>query len=152
MHYWLMKSEPSVFGIDDLAQRPKQIEPWDGVRNYQVRTWLRDAMQSGDLAFFYHSSCKIPGIVGIIKIITSGYPDTSAFDPQSPYFDPQSNPKNPRWFRVDVQLVKKFPRVISLEELRNQPTLNKMRVLQKGNRLSITPVSAMEWQTILKLV
>lgn len=144
-----MKSEPSTFSIDDLANRPKQTEPWDGVRNYQVRNWLRDGMKAGDLAFFYHSSCKTPGITGIIEIMTAGYPDASAFDPRSPYFDIKSNANNPRWFRVDVQLVKKFPRVITLDDLRKNPALKNMRVLERGSRLSITPVSKAEWNEIL---
>lgn len=149
MNYWLMKSEPDTFSIDDLAKRPKQTEPWDGVRNYQVRNWLRDSMQVGDLAFFYHSSCKIPGIVGIIEIVKAGYPDASAFDPQSPYFDSDSNPDKPRWFRVDVRLVKKFPQTITLNDLRSNPALRSMRVLERGSRLSITPVTEAEWKEIL---
>ncbi len=152
MHYWLMKSEPDAFSIEDLAKRPKQTEPWDGVRNYQVRNWLRDSMKPGDLAFFYHSSCKTPGIAGIVEIITAGYPDTTAFDPQSPYFDAKGDPKNPRWFRVDVRLVKKFARIITLDDLRKHPGLKEMRVLERGSRLSITPVSKAEWEGVLKLV
>lgn len=151
MNYWLMKTEPSTFGIDDLAARPKQTEPWDGVRNYQVRNWLRDAMKKGDQAFFYHSSCKIPGITGIVEIVKEGYPDDSAFDPSSPYYDPTSKIDKPRWYRVDVKLVKKFKQIITLDELRKIPSLQKMLLLQRGSRLSITPVTPKEWEVINKL-
>ncbi len=149
MNYWLMKSEPSTFSIDDLEKKPKQVEPWNGVRNFQVRNWLRDSMKEGDLAFFYHSSCKIPGIVGIVEILSKGYPDPSAFDTSSPYFDNKSDPKNPRWFQVDVRLVEKFKRIIGLDELRSHPALITMRVLERGSRLSITPVTEKEWQILV---
>jgi len=151
MNYWLMKSEPDTFGIDHLAARPNQTEPWDGVRNFQVRNWLRDDMKVGDLAFFYHSSCKIPGITGIVKIIKAGYPDSTAFDPASKYFDPRSTEAKPLWYRVDVKLVKKFAEMITLQQLRAVPALQSMRLLERGSRLSITPVTAKEWETILKL-
>ncbi len=151
MQHWLMKSEPETFSIDDLAKKSKQIEPWDGVRNYQARNWLRDAMKVGDLAFFYHSSCAIPGIVGIVKIVKGGYPDATAFDINSKYYDPKSTTQNPRWYRVDIQLIEKFPEIITLNELRQHAVLQNMRLLQKGSRLSITPVTAEEWNFILKL-
>lgn len=151
MAYWLMKSEPSVFSIDDLARRPQQTEPWDGVRNYQVRNWLRDAMQPGDQAFFYHSSCEVPGIAGLVKIVSAGYPDRSAFNPESHHYDPKSTAQNPRWYCVDVCLIRKFKRLIPLAELKQQPTLHTMQLLQKGSRLSITPITAEQWQTILTL-
>lgn len=151
MQYWLMKSEPDTFGINDLAKRPKQTEPWDGVRNYQVRNWLRDEMKVGDLAFFYHSNCETPGIVGIMEIVKAGYPDSTAFDPNSKYYDPKSTTENPRWYRVDVHLIEKFPKIISLSELRQHPALHDMRLLQKGSRLSITPISKKEWQLILAM-
>lgn len=151
MQYWLMKSEPETFGINDLAKRPQQTEPWDGVRNYQVRNWLRDTMQVGDLAFFYHSNCKIPGITGIVKIVTAGYPDTTAFDPHSQYYDPKSKRETPRWYRVDVKLVQQFQHIIPLTELKQIPELKHMRLLQKGSRLSITPVTAKEWEQIVML-
>lgn len=151
MQYWLMKSEPETFGIDDLAKKPNQTEPWDGVRNYQVRNWLRDEMKVGDLAFFYHSNCKTPGIVGIIEVVKAGYADSTAFDPNSQYFDPKSILENPRWYCVDVKLVEKFPTIISLTELRQHPALHTMRLLQTGSRLSITPVSKKEWQLILAM-
>lgn len=149
MHYWLLKSEPDVFGIDDLAR--VKVEPWDGVRNYQARNMLRDQMQVGDLAFFYHSNCDVPGIVGIMEIATAGYPDTTAFDPDAKYYDPKSDPANPRWYRVDVKFVRKLKRTISLQELREHPNLQDMPLVRKGNRLSVMPVTAAEWQTILAL-
>lgn len=149
--YWLMKSEPDEFSIDDLAQRKNQIEPWSGVRNFQVRTWIKNSMRKGDLAFFYHSSCKIPGVAGIIKIVTDAYPDPTAFDLQSDYYDPRGNPERPTWYCVDVQLVKKFPRFVPLQELRATPALQTMRILERGSRLSITPVTQMEWEIIVDL-
>lgn len=151
MNYWLMKSEPDTFSIDDLQHRPTQIEAWDGVRNYQVRNMLRDQMKLGDLAFFYHSSCKVPGIVGIMKVVKEGYVDTSAFDASSPYYDPKSKPSHPTWYRVDVKFVKKFKNIITLSELRNNAALRHMQLLKQGNRLSITSVSPLEWQTILNI-
>lgn len=151
MKYWLFKSEPSCFGIDDLAKRPDQITHWDGVRNYQARNMMRDQMNVGDQGFFYHSSCDEPGIAGTIEIVRSGYPDHTQFDPDADHFDPMSSPDNPRWFMVDVKLLKKFNRVVSLKELREHPSLSNLVVLRKGNRLSITPVSADDYQTILHL-
>lgn len=151
MNYWLMKSEPDAFSIDDLARRPRKTEHWDGIRNYQVRNMLRDDMQKGDEALFYHSSCKQPGVVGIMRIVKTGYPDHTAFNPESKYYDPKSNPDNPRWYMVDVQLVQKFNRVIGLDELRSQPQLADMLILRRGNRLSITPVGKKHWNHILKL-
>ena len=152
MHYWLMKSEPDVFSIDHLAKRKKQTEHWDGVRNYQVRNMIRDQMKKGDQAFFYHSSCKEPGIAGMITIVSDPYPDFSAFDAENKYFDPKSTPDKPRWYMVDVQLQRKFDRIISLNELKQHDQLSKMPVLRRGNRLSITPVTAAEWKFICKLV
>ena len=152
MNYWLMKSEPDTFSVDDLIKRKQQIEPWDGVRNYQARNMLKNEMQEGDLAFFYHSSCTPPGIVGIVKIVRAGYPDATAFDPKSPYFDPQSTPDKPRWYRVDVQFLEKFPRMITLAELRKIPKLAKLHLLRPHNRLSIMPVDAPSWQTIIALL
>lgn len=149
MHYWLMKSEPSTFSIDDLVACSQQTEPWTGVRNYQVRNFLRDEIKRNDLAFFYHSSCEVPGIVGIVKVISDGYPDASAFDPNSHYYDSTSCADEPRWYCVDVQLVKKFQHIISLAELRKNPKLKNMLLLQKGNRLSITPVTQAQWEAIL---
>lgn len=151
MNYWLMKSEPDAFGINDLKQRPAQTEPWDGVRNYQARNMMRDEMEAGDLAFFYHSNCAVPGIAGTMKIVRAGYPDTSAFDPRGKYHDPKSTPDNPRWFRVDVRYVRKFKRLISLAELKSHPELRGLALLRRGNRLSIMPLSAAQWKFILSL-
>jgi len=149
--YWLMKSEPDVFGIDDLAKNPRKSEHWDGIRNYQVRNMLRDEMKKGDLALFYHSNCKEPGIVGIMRIARQAYPDHTAFDPDSKYYDPKSDPENPRWLMVDVQFVEKFARNIGLQELKNHRTLAEMQILRRGNRLSVTPISKKHWDYILKL-
>lgn len=151
MRYWLFKSEPSTFSIDDLSHRPKQTEPWNGVRNYQVRNMLRDEIKKGDLAFFYHSSCTPPGIAGMVEIVKEGYPDFTAWDPQSPYFDPKSTSEHARWYMVDVKLVKKFKRFIPLDEIKNQPKLKNMLITRKGNRLSITPITKEEWKAILTL-
>lgn len=151
INHWLLKSEPSCFSIDDLAKRPKQTSPWDGVRNYQVRNMLRDDMKKGDLGFFYHSSCTPPGIAGIVEIVKEGYPDHTAWDIHSDHFDPGSTPENPRWYMVDVKLVEKFPRLITLEEIKRHPKLKNMLINRKGNRLSITPVTKEEWKVISKL-
>ncbi|MFQ5587543.1 MAG: EVE domain-containing protein [Nitrospiria bacterium] len=149
MAYWLMKSEPGAYSISDL-KRDGTIY-WDGVRNYQARNHMR-TMQIGDEAFFYHSNCKIPGIVGIMKIVKTAYPDHTAFDPSDHHYDPKSHAGNPRWDMVDVAYVRTFPEIISLTQLRETADLESMLILRKGNRLSITPVSKTEWETILKLV
>ncbi len=151
MNYWLLKTEPDTFSIDDLEQLPHQITPWEGVRNYQVRNMMRDDIKDGDLAFFYHSSCKVPGIVGTVKVVRAAYPDITAFDSKSPYFDAKSTPDTPRWLRVDVKLVKKFKKIITLAELRALISLKAMVVLKKGSRLSITPVTEKEWHIICDL-
>lgn len=151
MNYWLLKSEPSCFSIDDLSKRPKQIAHWDGVRNYQVRNMLRDELKKGDLGFFYHSSCTPPGIAGIVEIVKEGYPDFTAWDTQSEHYDPAASPENPRWYMVDVKLIEKFPRLITLNELKHQPQLKNMLILRKGNRLSITAITPQEWHAVLKL-
>tara|TARA_B100000945_G_C20345900_1_gene579751 strand:- start:688 stop:1146 length:459 start_codon:yes stop_codon:yes gene_type:complete len=150
MKYWLMKSEPQVFGIDDLISRPHQTEPWDGVRNYQARNFMRDDMMVGDRAFFYHSSCPSPGITGLIEISKNAYPDKTQFDTSSKYFDPKSTIAKPRWFNVDVKFVKKIP-LISLDKIRGNSKLSTLQILRRGNRLSITPVSKTEWSEILKM-
>lgn len=150
MSYWLLKSEPNCFSIEDLARRPQQTEPWDGVRNYQARNFLR-AMQYGDQAFFYHSSCASPGIVGMVKIVKTAYPDTTAFDLLNHHYDPSSHPLNPRWFCVEVKLIEKFATPITLADLKKQTTLSNMTLLKKGNRLSVMPVSEQEWNIILSL-
>lgn len=152
MQYWLMKSEPDSFSIDHLRAAKRQTGCWDGVRNYQARNMLRDAMQVGDQAFFYHSSCPQPGIAGIMQISRAAYPDHTALDPDNHHYDPKSTPDNPRWYMVDVTLVEKFPRIISLVELRSSPALRGMQILKRGNRLSITPVSAAEWKAVLTLL
>jgi len=149
MRYWLFKSEPTTFSIDDLEQSSNQITHWNGVRNYQVRNMMRDEMQIGDKAFFYHSNCSPPGIVGIIKIVKTGYPDFTAWDTTSIYFDPKSSATKPRWFMVDVQFVKKLEQIIPLDMLKNHTALKNMAVTRTGNRLSITPVTAKEWEAIL---
>lgn len=151
MNYWLMKSEPDEFGIEHLRDRPNQTEPWDGVRNYQARNMLRDQMQVGDLAFFYHSNCRPPGIVGIMEIVRAGYPDPTQFDPESDYYDPKSDPDNPRWYLVDVKFQRQFSRMITLEELKSQPQLTELAVVRRGNRLSICPVSKAEWDFIVAM-
>jgi len=152
MNYWLMKSEPDTFGIDHLAKKPKQTAGWDGVRNFQARNYMRE-MQVGDLVFFYHSSTEIPGIVGIAKVVREAYPDNTAFDKKNDHYDADSDPEKPRWYQVDVQLVRKFDRVISLDELRTHASgkLKEMVVLKRGNRLSITPVTKSEWTFIESL-
>ena len=142
-----MKSEPDAFSVDDLAARPNKTEPWNGVRNYQARNFMRDDMKRGDLIFFYQSSCPQPGIVGIMKVSKNAYPDELQFDRKSNYFDPKATRENPRWVNVDVKLVKKI-RLISLEELRSYPELESMLVLKRGNRLSIMPVTSSEWEFV----
>lgn len=146
-----MKSEPDVFGINDLYNKPNQTEHWDGVRNYQARNMMRDAMKIGDQVFFYHSNCDEPGIVGIMEVVKEGYPDFTAFDPDDSHFDPKSDPVNPRWMMVDVKFVKTLSRTISLKELKARPELVDMAVVRPGNRLSIMPVNAIEWSFILGL-
>lgn len=152
MQYWLMKSEPETFGIEHLQRAPNATHCWDGVRNYQARNFMRDTMQIGDQAFFYHSNCKTPGIVGIIEIASKSYPDHTAFDPESKYFDPKSNSNNPRWYMRDVKLIKIFEHIIALSDLRVNHKLHNMYILRPGNRLSITPVTAQEWHTILQMM
>jgi len=151
MNYWLMKSEPDTFGVDDLAARPRQTEHWDGVRNYQARNMLRDRMKKGDQAFFYHSSCAEPGIVGIMDIAREAYPDDSARNPDSPYYDPKSTSDAPRWYMVDVRLQRKLRRCITLRELKRHAELDSLPLLKRGTRLSIIPVTPEQWRFILSL-
>ena len=148
MHYWLMKSEPDDVSIDSLAARPGQTVPWYGVRNYQARNFMRDAMRVGDGVLFYHSGCAEPGIAGIARVASEPYPDATQFDPASKYFDPKATPEHPRWLHVDVAFVRKT-RLLGLSELRSHPELENMRVLARGNRLSITPVEPAEWRFIV---
>jgi predicted RNA-binding protein with PUA-like domain len=149
MRYWLMKSEPSVVGIDHVLAMPGKTVDWWGVRNYQARNFMRDQMKVGDGVFFYHSSCPEPGIAGLAEVAKQAYPDRTQFDPESPYFDPKATPESPRWVNVDVRIVRKT-RLIGLDELRSHPELVHMRVLQRGNRLSITPVDLAEWTFIVE--
>jgi predicted RNA-binding protein with PUA-like domain len=153
MAYWLMKSEPDVFGIDHLKACKDRTEPWDGVRNYQARNMMRDEMKRGDQVLFYHSNCAEPGVVGIMEVVREGYPDHTAFDPEAKYYDPKSDPDNPRWYMVDVRYVRHLKRNITLAELKGYADgpLAGMPLLRKGNRLSIMPVTAGQWQHILSL-
>lgn len=149
--YWLMKSEPDEVSVDDLERAPRQTLPWTGVRNYQARNFMRDAMRVGDGVLFYHSSCATPGIAGIARVSGPAAPDATQFDPRSPYHDPKSSPQDPRWLQVDVSLVRKT-RLLPLTAMRELPQLASMRVLQRGNRLSITPVTPAEWQAVLSVL
>ena len=151
MNYWLMKTEPDCFGLEHLKAKPKRTEHWDGVRNYQARNFLRDDMQKGDLAFLYHSSCPQPGIAGVVKIVRAAYPDHTAWDPDNEHFDPKSSPANPIWYMVDVKLEREFKHLLPLTAIKANPALKDMRLVQRGNRLSILPVTAKEWNTILKM-
>ncbi len=146
-----MKSEPGVFSIDDLANCPNHTEHWDGVRNYQARNMMRDQMRKGDLVFFYHSSCKKTGISGIAKVVKEAYPDHTALDPDSAYFDPKSTIDNPRWFMVDIQFVEKFTHLVSLQRLKENPLLSDLPLVKRGNRLSIMPITATQWDEILTM-
>lgn len=152
MAYWLMKSEPDAFGIEDLQSRPAKTEPWDGVRNYQARNFMRDDMKKGDEIFFYHSNCKVPGIVGIATVASTPYPDPTQFDPDSDYFDPKSDPDDPRWILVDVKYKRRLERILSLAEIKDHAeALGDFALVRKGNRLSIMPVSAEQWDYLLGL-
>jgi len=153
MSFWLLKTEPSTFGIDDIERAARKTTSWDGVRNFQARNMLRDQMKRGDQAFLYHSSCEVPGIAGIVKVVKEGYPDPTAFDRKHHHFDPDSKREAPRWFMVDVMLVRRMSRVITLEELRRHAgdALRGMILLRPGNRLSVMPVDAAHWKYILSM-
>jgi len=153
MNHWLLKSEPSTFSVEDLAAAPKRTTAWDGVRNYQARNMLRDSVKKGDSAFFYHSSCEVPGIAGIVKVVKSGYPDPTALQPEHPHYDAGSNARDPTWYVVDVKLVRRFERIITLESLKKHAvdSLAELVLLRRGNRLSVMPVTASEWNFILGL-
>lgn len=153
MNYWLMKSEPDVFGIDHLKAMPKKTEHWDGVRNYQARNMMRDDMKKGDQVLFYHSNCKVPGIVGIAEVVKEGYVDFTAFDPDAKYYDPKSDPEKPRWYMVDIKYKRHLTRTISLKELQEyaDTVLADCPLVRKGNRLSINPISQAQWDFILGL-
>jgi predicted RNA-binding protein with PUA-like domain len=153
MNYWLMKTEPSTFGVDDLADKPRKTAMWDGVRNYQARNMLRDDFRKGDQALLYHSSADVVGVAGVMQVVRTAYPDPTAFDKKHDHYDEGSDRENPRWFVVDVQLKRRLKRIITLDELRQHETseLDGMLLLKRGNRLSITPVSAAHWKFILSL-
>lgn len=152
MSYWLLKSEPTAFGIADLETAPDWTTPWEGVRNYQARNFLRDGLRRGDRAFFYHSGTANPAIVGIVEVVREGYPDETALDPASPYHDPASTAANPRWYRVDVRLVRRLGREITLAELkRHRAALGDFGLLRRGNRLSVLPVTGAQWACMLAL-
>lgn len=148
-NYWIFKSEPDVYSIDDLER--DKVTFWDGVRNYEARNYLRDKVKKGDIVFFYHSNCKEPGIYGICKVVKEGYPDFTQFDSSSKYFDPKSKKENPTWFMVDVKFIEKLKKPVLLEEIKLNPNLKKMRLVQKGNRLSVLPVSKEEYNQIIKM-
>jgi predicted RNA-binding protein with PUA-like domain len=148
MAYWLMKSEPDECSIDDALAAPRRIVPWTGVRNYQARNFMRDAMRVGDGVLFYHSSCAEPGIAGLAEVASAAYPDATQFDPASPYYDPKSTPETPRWLHVDIRAVRKT-RLVPIAELRAQRELADLAILRRGNRLSITPVTAAHWRYIV---
>ncbi|GAA6185047.1 MULTISPECIES: EVE domain-containing protein [Alteromonadaceae] len=150
MNYWLFKSEPDAFSIDDLANKANQTEHWDGIRNYQARNFLRDKVQLGDQVFIYHSSCKNVGIAGLAEVVKGAYPDHTQFDPESKYYDPKSDPEQPRWYMVDVKLVKKFNQILSLKSIKAMPQIQQIGLVQKGHRLSIMPVNAEEFAYLLK--
>ncbi len=150
MQYWLMKSEPNEFSIDDLQR--VTVEPWDGVRNYQARNFIRDQMALGDRAFFYHSSCQTPGIVGIMEIAGAAYPDPTAFMPQNAHYDAKSDPRNPTWMLVEVKFVSKLKHPVTLQRLKQEPALADMQLLKRGNRLSVFPVEARHWRRIMQLI
>lgn len=149
MTYWLMKSEPDAYSIDDLKK--DKMEPWDGIRNYQVRNMIRDDMAIGDEVLFYHSSCKVPGVVGIAKIASAAYPDPVQFDRKSKYYDPKSKQDSPTWLLRDIAFTRKLNRIITLAELKDHPALVDFRLTQRGNRLSIFPVEAAHWKLVLSL-
>ena len=152
MNYWLFKSEPDAFSIDDLKAMKGKKDHWDGIRNYQARNLMRDDMKKGDLGFFYHSSCKVPGIVGIVEVVREAYPDFTALDPESKYHDPKESEDSPRWVMVDVKFKRKFDKVLTLEFLRTVDELSDMVLLRKGSRLSIQPVTPEQWSLVLGLL
>ncbi|GAB3039016.1 EVE domain-containing protein [Bowmanella dokdonensis] len=151
MNYWLFKTEPDAFGINDLIERPQQTEHWDGVRNYQARNFLRNEIKLGDQVFLYHSSCDKVGIAGIAEVMKEGYVDHTQFDPDSKYYDPKSDPDKPRWYMVDIRFKRKFDHILSLQEIKANPALADMQLVQKGNRLSVMPVTAGEWKILLAM-
>jgi len=151
MNYWLVKSEPDAFSIDDLKNSKKKTTSWDGIRNYQARNFMRDDMRTGDQVLFYHSSCKEIGIVGLAEVVKESYPDHTSWDPESKYFDPKSSEDKPRWFMVDIKWQKTFKERLSLEEVKGTPSLAEIRLIQKGGRLSVMPIEKKHFETILKI-
>ncbi|MFZ5947879.1 MAG: EVE domain-containing protein [Stygiobacter sp.] len=151
MKYWLMKSEPEVFSIDDLAKSKNQTTYWDGVRNYQARIFLRDEIKIGDKVIFYHSNSEPPGAAGICEVVKEGYPDFTAFDPENHHYDPKSKMDSPTWFMVDIKLIKKFSHFVSIDEMRENKKLQTMKLLQRGNRLSVIPLTKQEYDEIVRL-
>ena len=152
MNYWLLKNEPDDFSIDDLAAAPRKTTCWDGVRNYQARNFMRDDVKKGDLAFFYHSNCDVPAVVGIVEVVREAYPDHTAFDANDPHYDARSDPEDPRWFMVDVKLKRKLKRPIALSEIKEHADqLEGLRLIARGNRLSVMPVEPQHWDLILSL-
>lgn len=149
--YWLVKSEPDIYSIDDLAKEKDKTTYWDGVRNYQARNFIRDEMKLGDAVLFYHSNSDPTAVVGVCEVVKEAYPDFTAFDPDDPHYDPKSKKDNPAWMMVDIKLVKKFKTPVTLEEIKNNPKLNNMRLVQRGNRLSVFPVEKNEFDEILKM-
>lgn len=151
MNFWLLKSEPDCFSIDDLKQSKNKTSPWDGVRNFQARNFMK-AMKKHDLCFFYHSNANPPGIIGIAEVVRESYPDHTQFDVNEQHYDPKSKPENPRWYMVDVKFKSKFPKLLSLTELKQYPELKGMQLLKKGNRLSVLPINEKEWYFINNLI
>ena len=149
--HWLLKTEPGSFSMEDLWKAPRRTTSWDGVRNFQARNMMRDDMQPGDLVFIYHSSADPTGIAGVAEIAKAGYPDPTAFDPKDSHFDPKSKREAPTWFMVDVKALRPFREIVTLERLRKTPGLENMKLLQKGSRLSVQPVTAAEWKIIERL-
>jgi len=149
--YWLMKSEPHVFSLEDLKNSPDSTTHWDGVRNYQARNFMRDQMKTGDPVLYYHSSCDEPGVVGIAEVVRESYPDHTSWDQKSKYFDPKSTPENPRWFMVDIKWKQAFKRLLSLQEMKEAPELQNMRVVQRGQRLSVQPVDKADYDRVVKM-
>lgn len=149
--YWLVKSEPDIYSIDDLAKEKDKTTYWDGVRNYQARNFIRDEMKLGDAVLFYHSNSDPTAVVGVCEVVKEAYPDFTAFDPDDSHYDPKSKKDNPAWMMVDIKLVKKFKTPVTLEEIKNNPKLNNMRLVQRGNRLSVFPVEKNEFDEILKM-
>jgi len=151
MKYWLMKTEPTTFSIDDLENSPNKTTSWEGVRNYQARNYIRDEIKQGDRVLFYHSNSEPPGVAGICEVIKDAYPDHFAFDPENKYYDPKSIMSQPIWYMVDIKLVKKFNRIISLSEIKSNSKLSQMKLVQKGNRLSVFPITKNEFDEIIKM-